>query len=200
MQLARVLNTKIYMHPLTVALWAILLGILINYSRTLKTHDWGRLMLLMAALSSCFLVAVEFYTRARFETIATEQLKEPSLENTSQFFGKPERFQVATLGGDIIGCVGLHVEGRVGTLKHWHVFSRYRNRGLGWDLVEVVLESNKGTKKNALQKVKAQTYNLQKRAEKSLKDHGFKQEGKEVKLPGALGWFGVTTKTWVKEL
>src|SRR5271156_1752424 len=144
MQLARVLNTKIYLHPVALALWAIVLGVLIHYSRSVQTHDWGRLMLLMAALSSAFLVGIEFFTRARFEKIATEQLNDPSLQNISKFFGKADRFQVATLGGDAIGCVGLHVEGKVGTLMHWHVFSRYRNRGLGWDLVEMVLELNKG--------------------------------------------------------
>lgn len=124
---------------------------------------------------------------------------DPSLQDIQKFFGK-DGFLVATLGKDIIGVVGLHVEGRVGTVKHWHVKARYRNRGLGWDLLEGVIEMNKGSKKNSLQRVQCDTYNLQTRAEKTLKDHGFERMGNDVPEPGLLGRFGIRTRTWVKKL
>jgi len=139
-------------------------------------------------------------TRNQFEAKVSDIMKsDASLQDIHRYYGK-DKFLVATLGNGIIGVVGLQTEGKVGTVRHWHVKGRYRERGLGWDLLEMVIERNKGTKKHPLEVVQIETYNLQKRAEKTLKDHGFKRTGNDVKEPGALGWFGVGTRMWVKQL
>jgi RimJ/RimL family protein N-acetyltransferase len=148
-----------------------------------------------------FLIAGEWMTRTRFEAKATDILKsDPSIQDIQKFFGK-DRFLVATLGGEeVIGVVGLQVEGRIGIVRHWHVKATYRNRGLGWDLLDAVIKNSGGSKKHSLQRVQCQTYNLQTRAEKTLKDQGFKRIGNDSKEPGYIGWFGVRTRNWVKEL
>jgi hypothetical protein len=185
---------------MTIAAYFACLGGLIHFSNVMVTHDWGRLTLFTAALTSAFLVAGEMVTRSRFEALATNILRtDSSLLDIQKFFGN-DKFLVATLGEEVIGLVGLQIDGRTGIVRHWGVASRYRNRGLGWDLLDMVIANNKGSKKNGLQSVKCETYSLQERAEKSLKDHGFEPKGKQVKESGPIGWFGVKRRTWVKEL
>jgi len=194
-----------YFHPLTLALWAASLGILIQWSGVWRNGDWGRLMLFTASLTAGFLLVGEMINRGRFEDKAFNTMKSDlSLQDIQKYFGK-DRFLVATLGEpnkeqEVIGVVGLQVEGRVAVVKHWDVKAKYRNRGLGWDLLEMVIERNKGTKKHPVQRIECKTYNLQIRAEKTLKDHGFERTGKDVSEPGFIGWFGVKTRTWVKKI
>jgi len=159
------------------------------------------LLLFMIVTTSGFLVTGEYLTRNRFEAKATDIVQnDPTLGDIPRYFGK-DRFVVATLGGrEIIGCCGLQIEGQVGTVRHWHVKYPYRNRGLGWDLLELVIEKGKAEKKNPLERIECNTYNLQKRAEKTLKDHGFGRIGGGVKEPGFLGLYGIQTRTWIKEL
>jgi N-acetylglutamate synthase-like GNAT family acetyltransferase len=200
LQLARLTNTRIYFHPVTLAVYGLCLATLTKLSGVLRTNDWGRMVLFTASLTAGFLIAGEWLTRGRFEAKATDSLRSDSLVDIQKFFGK-DKFLVATLGEtDVIGVVGLQTEGRTGTLRHWHVKTKYRERGLGSDMLEMLIENNKGSKKHPLQRIQCETYNLQKRAEKSLKDHGFQRNPEEVKEPGLLGFFGVRKRTWVKEL
>lgn len=152
-------------------------------------------------MTAGFLIAGEWLTRGVFEAKATDILKsDSSLQDIQKFFGK-DKFLVATLGEtDVIGVVGLQIEGGIGTVRHWHVKARYRERGLGWDLLEMVIETNKGTKKRSLKQIQCETYNLQTRAEKTLRDHEFQRSGDDVAEKGFLGWFGIRTRTWVKKL
>jgi N-acetylglutamate synthase-like GNAT family acetyltransferase len=152
-------------------------------------------------MTAGFLIAGEWLTRGVFEAKATDILKsDSSLQDIQKFFGK-DKFLVATLGEtDVIGVVGLQIESGIGTVRHWHVKARYRERGLGWDLLEMVIESNKGTKKRPLKQIQCETYNLQTRAEKTLRDHEFQRSGDDVAEKGFLGWFGIRTRTWVKKL
>lgn len=203
LQLARLSNARVYLHPLTLAVWALCLAGLTQVSGVLRTNDWGRFILFSASLTGGFLITGEWLTRSRFEAKATDIMKsDATLQDIQKYFGK-DKFLVATLGVEeveVIGVVGLQVEGRVGTVRHWHVKARYRERGLGWDLLQGVIENSKGSKKHPLQRVQIETYNLQNRAEKTLKDHGFMRTGDDVKEPGFLGFFGVRTRTWVKQL
>jgi N-acetylglutamate synthase-like GNAT family acetyltransferase len=158
------------------------------------------MVLFTASMTAGFLLAAEWITRGKFEAKATSLLKSDSLNDIQRFFGK-DKFLVATLGErNVIGLVGLQVEGRTGTVRYWDVKAKYRARGLGWDLLEMVIENSKGSKKHPLQRVQCETYNLQWRAEKTLKDHGFQRKPEEVKEPGVLGFFGIRKRTWVKEL
>jgi ribosomal protein S18 acetylase RimI-like enzyme len=191
---------RILFHPATVAVYVLLLALLIRVSGVLRTRDWGRLVLFTASLSAGFLLTVEWVTRNYFEAKATDMVQSDSLANMQKYFGK-DHVLVATLGGDeVIGVVALEVVKKDGIIWYWHVKSQYRNRGLGWDLVEMVIEQTKGTKKNALQRISCETYNLQNRAEKSLKDHGFERTGDDVREPHTIGWFGICRRTWVKKL
>ena len=199
-QLARLSNRKIYFHPYTLAIWSLLLAALVSFSGVLKTGDWGRALLFSVSLTGSILIAGEWVTRNHFEAKATEVLRaDSSLQDFQKFYGR-NRFLVATLGGDqVIGLVGLQIEGEVGTVNHWYVNALYRNRGLGWDLMEYVIKNAKESTKNSLRMVKCQTYNMQTRAEKSLRDHGFKRTGGDTPEPGLLGWFDVKTRTWSLE-
>jgi hypothetical protein len=188
------------LHPATIAIFLAFLGILIRYSGVSHTHDWGKLVLFTAAMISAFLIAGEWLTRTYFESLATSILdSDSSLLDVQKFFGK-DKFLVATLGNEVIGLVGLQIEGRVGTVRHWGVSAKYRNKGLGWDLLEMVIANSNRSKKQNLQSVKCETYNLQTRAEKTLKDHEFRQSGKAVRLSGPIGWYGVKQRMWVKDL
>ena len=177
------------------------MAILIHWSGVLRTSDWGRLILLSASVTAGFIISVEWLTNNRFEAKATELLKsDPSLGDIQKFFGK-DRFLVATLGGsEVIGCAGLYAQGGTGTVMHWHVKSQYRNRGLGWDLLDMVIANAKNAKKNAIQRVECETYSLQSRAEKTLRVHGFISTGQQVREDGPIGWFGVGRRTWAKNL
>lgn len=204
LQLSRLSNSRIYFHPITLAVYALCLAGLTRWSGVLRTNDWGRMVLFTASMTAGFLIAGEWFTRTHFEAIATDIIKkDPSLDDVQRFFGK-DKFLVATLGDpgeeEVIGMIGLQIEKGKATIRHWNVKAKYRNRGLGWDLVEGVLEKNPGTKKHPLKTVECETYNLQARAEKSLKDHGFVVSGKENYESGLLGFYGIRRRIWVKEL
>jgi GNAT superfamily N-acetyltransferase len=203
LQLSRLSNALIYLHPFFLALWGAALAVIYRYTRIFQKRDWGRGLLLLCCITSFFLVAVEWYNRTYWEKKTKALLDaDATLKDIPKHYGK-DRFLVATLGDDmLIGLVGLQVDGRIATVKHWHVKGKYRSRGLGWDLLQWVIEvARKGGKKGgSLQKVRCQTYNLQRRAEKTLKDHGFVRVGKTVVEPGLLGWFGVRLNTWEKTL
>jgi len=195
----------VYFHPITLALWAGSLAVLIQWSGAWRNGDWGRLMLFTASLTSAFLLVPEMVNRGKFEDKASDIMKsDPSLQDIHNYFGK-DRFLVAKLGEEgeeeeVIGVVGLQIEGPVALVKHWHVKAKYRSRGLGWDLLEAVIEGNKGSKIQPVQRIECTTYNLQARAEKTLKDHGFERTGNDVYETGWLGWVGIRTRTWVKKL
>jgi len=200
LQLSRLSNARTLFHPYILAVYAVLLALLVNWSGVLRTRDWGRLILFTASLTAGFILGVEWMNRSYFEAKTTEIVKSESLSNIQKFFGK-DQCLVATLGEDeVIGVVGLRIDGKTATVQHWDVKAKYRNRGLGWDLLEMVIERSQGTKKNAFRRVQCETYNLQNRAEKSLRDHGFQRSGDLVKEPGPVGWFGVGKRTWVKML
>ena len=203
LQLGRLANVRIYFHPVTLAVWAACFAALVKVSGVLRSNDWGRTILFTLSMTSGFLITGEWLTRGRFEAKATDIMKsDSSLQDIQKFYGK-DRFLVATLGGDeIIGTAGLLIEGRVGKVRHWQVKGTYRNRGLGWDLLETVIAnaSAKTTKKNAIQRVQCETYNLQIRAEKTLRDHGFERVGDDIYEPGALGFFGIRSRIWEKKL
>ena len=103
-------------------------------------------------MTAGFLIAGEWLTRSTFEAKATDILKsDSSLQDIQKFFGK-DKFLVATLGEtEVIGVVGLQIENRIGTVRYWHVKARYRERGLGWDLLETVIESNKWDEKTSFE-------------------------------------------------
>jgi RimJ/RimL family protein N-acetyltransferase len=189
------------MHPYFLGSFGIVLSILIRWSKVLSTGEWGRMVIFSASCIAGFFISVEWMTMAHFEAMATQKLKsDPSLGDIAKMYGK-DRFLVATLGGtDLIGLVGLEVQGKTGIVKHWDIKSKYRNRGLGWDLLERAINNARSVKKNPITKVECQTYNLQVRAEKSLRDNGFKRSGKDEKEGGWVGWFGVERHGWVKEL
>jgi len=191
---------RILFHPFTLAVYAVCLALLVRVSGVLRTHDWGKLMLLTASLSAAVIILAEWTTRPYFEEKATEILKSNSLSNIQSYFGKDQVF-VATLGDDeVIGVCALEIEKSTAIVVHWHVKSQYRNRGLGWDILEMVIDKAKTSKKNAIQRIQCETYNLQTRAEKSLKDHGFQPSGEQFKEFGVVGLFGVCRRTWVKTL
>lgn len=201
LQLSRLSNARIYLHPYTLGAWGLTLALLVQFSGMLNA-GWPIILLIMLTMTSGFLITGEFITRNRFEAKATEIIdSDLRLNDIPKYFGK-DRFVVATLGGrEIIGCCGLQIDGRVGIVRHWHVKFRYRGRGLGWDLLESVIEKGQeATKKNPLEKIECDTYNLQTRAEKTLKDHGFGRVGGDTVEPGLLGWYGIRTRTWIKEL
>jgi RimJ/RimL family protein N-acetyltransferase len=202
LQLGRLANVRIYFHPVTLALWAACFAALVKVSGVLRTNDWGRTILFTLSMTSAFLITGEWLTRGRFEAKATDIMQSDStLQDIQKYYGK-DRFLVATLGGDeVIGVVGLQLDGKVGKVRHWHVKSTYRNRGLGWDLLEAAIaNASKGTKKNAIQRIECETYNLQLRAEKSLRDHGFERAGDDTYEPGILGFFGIRSRMWEKRL
>ena len=203
LQLSRLSNALVYLHPVPLALWAASLAVIYHWTNVLKYRDYGRMILLFCCVTTFFFVLAEWYNRSYFEAKAKKILDEDeTIKDIPKYYGK-DRFLVATLGDDeVIGLVGLTVEGRVGTVTHWHVKGRYRAKGLGWDLLQWVIEgANKGAKKNtSLQKVRCEVYNLQRRAEKTLRDHGFVKVGKVIVEPGILGWLGVRSQTWEKTL
>jgi hypothetical protein len=203
LQLSRLSNALVYLHPRTLAVWGASLAAIYGLTNVFAYRDYGRIILLFCTVTTFFLIAVEWYTRAYFEKKAEQLLEtDETIKDIPKHYGK-DRFLVATLGDEeVIGLVGLQVGGRVGTVKHWHVKSRYRSKGLGWDLIQWVVDrTNKAAKKNAsLRKLKMETYNLQLRAEKTLKTHGFVKVGKPVAEPGILGWFGIRMNTWEKTL
>ena len=203
MQLSRLSNALVYVHPVSVAVWAASLAAIFRWTHVFVYQDWGRLTLLFCCVTTFYLVLVEWYNRSYFEKKTKHVLEEDeTLKDIPKFYGK-DRFLVATLGNEeFIGLVALRVDGRVGTVTHWHVKSKYRERGLGWDLIGCVVDkADTGARRNAsLRKIRCEAYNLQRRAEKTLKDHGFVKVGKPVAEPGILGWIGVRSYTWEKTL
>jgi len=198
LQLSRLSNARIFLHPYTLSVFVVGLSMLMYWSGVLKAYDSGRLILFSSSLVAVILITGEWTTRTHFENKATALIKS-DLADLHKHYGK-DRFLVATLGGDrVIGTVGLEVKGRVGILKHWHIQGQYRNRGLGWDMVEMVISNARHVKKNPIHSVQGETYNLQTRAEKSLKQHGFQRTQEDVP-EGRLGLFGIVRRTWSKRL
>jgi RimJ/RimL family protein N-acetyltransferase len=199
LQLSRLSNGKIYLHPYTLGAWALSVALLCLASGVLTTGDWPRGLLFSLSLVGGILIAGEWKTRTHFEDKATNVLKyDPTLKDVDRYYGK-DRLLVATLGGtQVIGVIGILVDKRVGIVKHWHVNGQYRNRGLGWDLMEMGIKNAMGPK-NTLQILECETYNLQTRAERSLTKNGFRRDGEEIPEPGILGRFGIKTRNWVKE-
>ena len=186
---------------MTLGLWVACFAMLVAASGVLRSNDWTRTILFTIPMTSGFLITGEWITRSHFEAKATDIIKsDASVQDIPTYYGK-DRFLVATLGGDdVIGVVGLQVDGKVGKVQHWHVKATYRNRGLGWDLMEDAIANAQKSKKNAIQRVQCRTYNLQSRAEKSLRDHGFERVGDDTYEPGVLGFFGIRTRMWEKKL
>ena len=140
-----------------MTVFTVCFAILVRVSDVLRTRDWGRLVLFTASLCAGLILTSEWITRNHFEPKATEVVHSESLANIDSYFGK-DHVIVATLGGDdVIGVIALEVNKKEGIVRYWHVKSQYRSRGLGWDLMEMVIERSKTSKKNALQRVSCET-------------------------------------------
>lgn len=175
MQRARLSNQYVYRSPIWLGMYLSTIAWATNKFQPYQTGEWGRWAFLCCALSAAFLVGVDYFTYHYYESNTKVTLEE------DEFLQDPVKIASAR---NVKCWVAYYNDGIVGSIilkraspnspnaeiSHWYVRARYREKGLGGDLLQEAIQHAKSTKCTALV---AQTHSINKLANKSLKKSGF---------------------------
>lgn len=194
-QRANLVNNKIIYSPLTISAFVLIISILVSVY--LKYRDAGVLVLALAGVGIAFLSLIgrlsEFELK-KAESMQIEDYVEASEGTESK--KSPFKTAVYVYNSTVVGVISAKQDIKTGDwrITGWATLRRYRNTGLGTDLIDWFL-ANKGTKG----KVSVSAESVELPAEHILAKKGFKQV-KTEKLPGIAGLvFGLTENEWTLE-
>lgn len=181
MQRARLSNQYVFRSPIWLAMYLSGIAWATQRFEPWRTNDWGRWAFLCCAISALFLVGVDYFTYHHYEARTQGDLKaDEFLQNPGRHAkSKTYKCWVAYYGDGLVGTIVLKkVEPKSTTceIQHWYVRARYREKGLGGDLLEAAMQYAKKTNCTILT---AKTTSINTRANKTLQKTGFKKDTAE---------------------
>ena len=200
MQRTRLSNSYVYRSPIWLAVYLSGIAWASNKFEPWKYHDWGRWAFLCCAISALCLVSVDYFTYQYYESATRESAK------NDVFLQDPEKYLrngsakawVAIYNNILAGTVLLRPcdSNATAEISHWYVRARYRNKGLGSDLLHEAIAAAQQQKKT--KNIKCATSTITARANKSLKSLGFKRAS--AKSNSNIYWRALRIKDYVWEL
>lgn len=181
MQRARLSNQYVFRSPVWLAMYLSSIAWATQRFEPWTTNDWGRWAFLCCAISALFLVGVDYFTYHHYEARTQGDLKADAfLQNPASCAkSKTDKCWVAYYNDGLVGTIVFKKPESKSTraeIQHWYVRARYREKGLGGDLLETAIEHAKQTKCTTLL---ANTTSINKRANKSLQKVGFRKDKAE---------------------
>lgn len=190
MQRTRLSNQYVYSSPIWLGLYLSIIAWATNHIEPWKNSDWGRYAFLCCAISALFLVGVDYFTFFYYERLTKAASEDDKfLQNPKDFVKtKNAKCWVAYYNEGLVGTIVFRrddAKSSSASISHWNVRARYRDKGLGSDLLVEALQHAKLSKCSNLM---AQTTSINKRANKSLKQLGFRIVSTK---PSANGYFRI---------
>lgn len=178
MQRARLSNQYVFRSPIWLAMYLSAIAWASQRFEPWRTNDWGRWAFLCCAISALFLVGVDYFTYHHYEARTQGDLKaDDFLQNPANYAkSKTDKCWVAYYGDGLVGTIVLRKsepKSKNAEIQHWYVRARYREKGLGGDLLEAAIDHARKANCTALI---AKTTSINTRANKSLQKTGFKKE------------------------
>lgn len=199
MQRTRLSNQFVYRSPLWLGTYLTSIAWATQRFEPWVRGDWGRWMFLCCAISALYLVGVDYFTYSHYEN------KTKSAFNRDEFLQNPVQYMsnvqnhcwVAIYNEGLVGCVVLTTCDTTASVVHWYVRARYREKGLGQDLMNEALQESRNANCAALN---LWTSTINKRANKTLETSGFRksQFRKETNFFWRL--FGIRDIEWTLNL
>jgi ribosomal protein S18 acetylase RimI-like enzyme len=176
MQGTRLTNGFIYRSIPWLSAYIFLLASAFKKLHPWNTSDWGRFLLLCCALTALSLVAVDYPLYYFYKHKTKELLREDA------FLQNPEH-AVAKLGfkcwttlynENIVAILVIQASAKdkEAVIAHWYVQARYRNNGLGGDLLSEALHH---LKQQNLARLTIKTSTVNQNANITLEQFGFER-------------------------
>ena len=194
LQLGRIANFYIYEHYAFMGFFVVCMFVIYNVTPWAGQKDWGRLILVACGILGVMFLSVEWKMYKLFERYTTEELEGAGSSITAKSL-RENLCWVARLGDELIGCVVIQrpTAKSAAILSHWNVRHRYRERGLGADLLDQALKSMPDAR------VECTTWSFQDRAEKTLAANGWAIVGTTKLDDRLLRFIGVKKHLWSRQ-
>lgn len=194
-QRANLVNNQIIYSPLTISAFVLIISIL--FSVYYKYRDAGVLVLSLAGVGIAFLSLIGRMSESELKKAESMKI-EDYVEASEGADSKKSPFKTAVYvyNSTVVGVISAKQDSKTGDwrITGWSTLRRYRNTGMGTDLIDWFL-ANKGAKG----KVTVVTESVELPAKHLLVKKGFKRVNSE-KIPGIAGrLFGVTENEWTLE-
>lgn len=181
MQRTRLSNQYVYSSPIWLGIYLSLIAWATNRIDPWNTSDWGKWAFLCCAFSAMCLVSVDYFTYHYYESDTKTSLDGSDfLKNPYQFVqAKKGKCWLAFYNDGLVGTVVLErssPKSAAAELSHWYVRARYREKGLGGDLLQEAISEARATKCSSLT---VKTRSINRRANKSLEMAGFNRVAKK---------------------
>ncbi|CCG81873.1 protein of unknown function [Taphrina deformans PYCC 5710] len=177
MQRTRLSNQYVYRSSIWLGIYLSAIAWATRIIEPWVRGEWGRWAFLCCAVSALFLVGVDYFTFFYYERLTTKAHKEDGfLQNPATFVNsKMGKCWVAFYNEGLVGCIVVKrtsTKSANAEITHWYVRARYRDKGLGGDLLQKALQYCTETKCSNLT---ARTATINTRANKTLKKTGFEK-------------------------
>lgn len=177
MQRTRLSNQYVYSSPIWLGIYLSAIAWATNHVNPWQTSDWGKWAFLCCAISALGLVGVDYFTYHYYESSTKQTLQSSEFLHDPYAFVKSKKGKcwVAFYNDGLVGTVALERPSPASAkaeLTDWYVRARYREKGLGGDLLAKVIAHAKATKCTGLT---AKTTSINKRANKTLQKAGFER-------------------------
>ena len=194
LQRSRIANLQTYEHPFFIGFFVTCMFIVYNITPWAGQKDWGRLILVACGILGVMFISVEYKMYDMFLRYAKNELDGEGSSITQKAL-RENKCWVARLGTELIGCVVLQkpTAKMPAVISHWNVKLRYRERGLGADLLDEALKSIPNSR------VECTTWSFQTRAEKSLKQNGWTIVKSSKPEDWVLRFVGIKRNLWSRQ-
>lgn len=177
MQRTRLSNQYVYSSPIWLGVFLSAIAWATDHVDPWHTSDWGKWAFLCCSISATCLVGVDYFTYQFYEADTKTTLDESSFLKAPYEFirAKKGKCWLAFYNNGLVGTIVLEqssTKSSSAELTNWYVRARYREKGLGGDLLEQAISDARANKCTSLT---IQTRSINKRANKSLEKAGFKK-------------------------
>ncbi|KAF4623429.1 hypothetical protein D9613_001853 [Agrocybe pediades] len=201
LQALAVANNKVYLHPLTIAIWLGLASVMIQYMNWWPAgkHGWMEYLKPLPALASVavpLMFFVDWINRPQFEELTQQVMRYEDLHDITSYYSKQSSsgFWILELGDVFVGLIAVDASqsfdqsssGTSAAIRHFHVEEAYRTTKIQNDLLKhAVNQAFDGNPK--LNRIEALDSPFTPYIQQCLRESGF-QFARYIKEVGLLKW------------
>ncbi|KAJ3985655.1 hypothetical protein F5890DRAFT_1508703 [Lentinula detonsa] len=198
-------NKKTILNPLSLSLWVLLTGLLIQFMGWWPKSGDGilayiSLMLPFGSAAVPVILFSDWNNRWYFDDLSQHVLRGPDMINLQEYYSKSPAsgLWILEFAGRLVGIIALDASPfdkinsnqkvhDTAILRHIYVDEQYRPTGIQKDLINYALQNAFTTSNSAVTQVKASSSPLRDYVRKALDETGFKYEGVSENI-GLFRW------------
>ncbi|KAJ4486207.1 hypothetical protein J3R30DRAFT_3445263 [Lentinula aciculospora] len=194
-------NTKTILHPVSLSLWALLAGLLIQYMGWWPKPGAGflayiGLILPLGSAAVPIILFSDWNNRWYFDDLSRRVLRGPDMVDLQEYYSRSPAsgLWILEFSNRLVGLMSIDASpsnteenhSDTAIIRHIYVDEPYRTTGIQQDLIDYAVQSA-FTSNSSITKVKATSSRLREYVDQALDEAGFKYEG-VLETVGMLRW------------